>query len=45
VVRSQDFLASIAPALAAGPAPEKPEAPTADEVERWLEEFGRREKR
>ena len=45
VVRSPDFLASIAPALAAAPAPEKPEAPTADEVERWLEEFGRREKR
>lgn len=43
VTRSPDFLAAIAPALAAGPAPEKPEAPTADEVEHWLEQFGQKE--
>lgn len=39
VTRSPDFLAAIAPALA-GEAAEKPEAPTADEVAEWLEEFG-----
>ena len=41
VVRSPDFLAAIAPALAAGETAEKPEAPTADEVAEWLEKFGR----
>jgi len=40
VVRSADFLATIAPAPAEGQAPEKPEAPTADEVGEWLEQFG-----
>ena len=40
VTRSPDFLAAIAPALAAGAAPEKPEAPSPAEVDRWLEEFG-----
>lgn len=43
VVRSPDFLVAIAPALAEGPAPEKPEAPTAAEVDEWLEKFGREE--
>ena len=39
-VRSPDFLERIGRALADSPAAEKPEAPSADEVEEWLEQFG-----
>ncbi|HWR97069.1 MAG TPA: NYN domain-containing protein [Candidatus Methanoperedens sp.] len=45
VTRSPDFLAAIAPVLAAGPAPEKPEAPSPDEVEEWLGVFGHKDER
>ena len=39
VVRSQEFLAAVGRALEHGPPPEKPEAPTPDEVAEWLEKF------
>ncbi|HEY6000336.1 MAG TPA: NYN domain-containing protein [bacterium] len=45
VVRSQDFAAAIAATFPEGAVPEKPGAPTPDEVEEWLEEFGRGEDR
>jgi len=40
-VRSPVFLEQVARALADSPAAEKPEVPTANEVEEWLEKFGR----
>ena len=39
-VRSEEFLAEVRKVLEKGGAPEKPEKPSAGEVEEWLELFG-----
>lgn len=38
-IRSQEFLSAVARALEDGPAPEKPESSTPDEIAAWLERF------